>query len=90
MAADVVHGYERHSQAVGQALGEVHAHEQRADKPRRICNGHGVYVRAGEAGDRERAVGELVDHLDVAAGGYFRHDAAVHGVQVGLGKHLVG
>src|SRR5699024_7849823 len=90
VATYVVDWYQRHTESEGEALGKVHTHEQRADKARRVCNGHGVYVRAGEPGYGQGAVCELVYHLYVAAGGYLRHHPAVYGVEVGLGEHLVG
>ena len=90
VAADVVDGYERHAEPEGEALRKVDADEQRADEPGRERDGDGVYVGAGQPRDGERAVRELVDDLDVAAGGNLGHDAAVHGVEVGLGEDLVG
>ena len=90
MPADVVNGYERHPEAEGQALGEVHADKQRAYQPGRVCDRDGVYVRAREARHGESAVGELVYDLDVAARGNLGHDAAVDRVEVGLGENLVG
>ena len=90
MAAHVVHRDERHAERERGGLGKVHADEQRADEPRRAGDGHGVNVAAGQAGHRQRAVGQLGDDLHVRTRGDLGHDAAVNGVQVGLGKNLIG
>ena len=87
--ADVVHGHQRHVHRQGGGLGEVHAHQQRADQPRRIGHGHGADVPARDAGGGERPLRQVADDLRVAAGGDLRHHAAVDGVQVGLGEYLV-
>ena len=56
MAADMVHGYERHAQGHGRSLGEVHAHQQRTDEARRVGDGDGVYIFPLQARDLERAL----------------------------------
>ena len=90
MAAHMVHRDERHPECERGGLGKVHTDEQRADEPRRAGDGHGVNVAAGQAGHRQRAVGQLGDDLHVRTRGDLGHDAAVNGVQIGLGKDLIG
>ena len=88
--ADVVHRHERHVQRQRRGLCEIHAHEQRADEPRRVSHRHGTYIPARNARRVQRALGKVAYHFRVAARGYLRHHAAVYGVQVRLGKNLVG
>ena len=90
VAAHMVHRDERHAERERGGLGKVHADEQRADEPRRAGDGHGVDVTAGQTGHCQRAVGQLGDDLHVRARGDLGYDAAVNGVQVSLGKDLIG
>ena len=90
MAADVVHGDERHIQRVGRGFGKVQPHEHRADETRRIGRGHSVNVLFTDARFLERLIGQRGDGLDVLARRDLRHDAAVERVQVGLRRDGVG
>ena len=90
VAADVVHRDERDAERRRGALGKVHAHEHRADEPRRVRHRHGVELGFFYARRRDRAVRQPRDDLHMAARSDLRHDAAVYGVQVGLREYLVG
>ena len=86
VAGDMVDGHERLALRIGQALGDLHPHEERAHEP-------------GALGDRDRVeVGQLQlrfgeglpddgnDVLDVMARGQLGHHPAVGGVEGGLGR----
>ena len=90
MTADMVHRDERHIERKRDGLGEVHADEHRADEARGVGHGDGVNVLPRYPRRADRLLGEDGDGLDMAAGGDLRHDAAVDGVQIRLGKNLVG
>ena len=90
VAADMVYRDERDTECRRGALGKVHAHEHRADEPRRVRHRHGVELGFFYARRRDRAVRQPRDDLHMAARGDLRHDAAVYGVQVGLREYLVG
>ena len=86
----MVYRDERDTECRRGALGKVHAHEHRADEPRRVRHRHGVELGFFYARRRDRAVRQPRDDLHMAARGDLRHDAAVYGVQVGLRKDLIG
>ena len=90
VAADMVYRDERDTECRRGALGKVHAHEHRADEPRRVRHRHGVELGFFYARRRDRAVRQPRDDLHMAARSDLRHDAAVYGVQVGLREYLVG
>ena len=90
MTADVVHRDQRHAQSVGGGLGKADAHQYRADKPRRIGDGHRVDVRLRQPRVGERLVRQGGDGLHVLAGGHLRHHAAVQRVHICLGQYGVG
>ena len=73
----MVHRDEGQPGGEGQALGEVHPHQQGPDEPRGVGDGDAVQVGEGLA-----ALGQSLPHhpgdgLAVAAGGNLRHHAAV-------------
>ena len=93
----MVHHDEGDVGAPGRALGEGHAHHERAHAPRRVGDRHGVQVAPAEArspqarrSDVERLVAHAADGLDMLAAGDLGHDAAIDSVQVGLRKDLIG
>ena len=85
-----MHRDKRHAQRERGALGKIHAHQHRADEPRRVGAGHCVDIGADSARLLQRPLRQDGDDLQMAAGRDLRHDAAVHGVQICLGKNLVG
>ena len=89
MPADMVDRDQRHAQRERGSLGEVHAHQHRADEAGSIAHRHGVDVLPSDPRSLERALGQQRDGLDMAARRDLRHDAAVHRVQIGLGKDLI-
>ena len=84
VAPDVVHRNQRFSGGKGQALGEVHPHQQRTDQARRIGDGDGVHVGKTCPRVPQGLLHHAVDALHVAAGGDLRHHAAVNGVHIHL------
>ena len=73
----VVHRHKGLLGRVRKALGEVHAHQHRADEPRRKGDGDAVQVCGGQLCLVQRGLYRGADVLDVAATGNFRHNAAV-------------
>ncbi len=90
VAADVVYRDQGNAKAKNCGLGKINAHQHSANQAGGIADGNSVQLPAGDAGLRQRPVGKLADDLHMAAGGDFRHDTAVNGVEVGLGEDLVG
>ena len=84
VARDVVHGNERLAMDVGEALGRLHAHEQRADEPRPLRHRHCVEGRVLHRRLGHRARDDGADVLDVVAGGELGHHAPEGRVDGGL------
>ena len=60
----MVHRHERQPQRERRRLGKIHAHQHRADEPRRIRHRHRVQISAREVRLDERLVRQRVDRLD--------------------------
>jgi hypothetical protein len=71
------------------ALGHLHADEERAHQSRPLRHRHRVELREGHPGVGHRLLDHGADVLEVMARGHLRHHAAVEGVQCGLGRHDV-
>ena len=84
MPADMVHRHERQTQGQRRRLGKIHAHEHRADEPRRIRDRHSVQLGTRELRRFKRVVSQCADRLDVLARRDLRHHAAIQPVQ----RHL--
>ena len=96
VSLQMVHDDEGDVGAPGRALGEGHAHHERAHEPRRVGDRHGVQVAPAEArspqarrSDVERLVAHAADGLDMLAAGDLGHDAAEARVEIHLGRHHV-
>ena len=90
MAPDMVHRDEGDSQGQGTGLGEVHPHQHRADESGGIGHGHGIDLLPADARRFNGLLGQDGDGLHMAAGGDLRHNAAVDGMELSLGKDLIG
>ena len=74
---DVVHAHERQPLGKRVCLGERQPDQQRADEPRPVRDRNAVKPLAiGHARVGQGAVDDMADHLDMAARGDLRHDAA--------------
>ena len=76
----MVHRYQRLARRVGQTLGKVHAHQHRADEPRRKGDGYGIHIVDGPACVQQGFFDRSADKFAVAAAGNLRHNAAVQGL----------
>ena len=92
----MVHHDEGDVGAPGRALGEGHAHHERAHESRCIGDSHRVQIAPAETrapqarrGNVQRLVADAADGLDVLAAGNFGNDAAEAGVEIHLGRHHV-
>lgn len=85
MRLDVVYLVERLIVNDGESAGGESADEQRADQARRVGDGDGVDIVPGAISVRQGFFDDRVNDLQMAAGGDFRDDAAVFGVDVDLG-----
>lgn len=77
--AQMVHRHQGLSCRKGKALGKIHAHKHRADKPGRKGDGNGVQLLCGKARLRKRLLRHLRDVLNMAARSDFGHHAAIPG-----------
>ena len=85
MRLDMVYLVERLIMNDGEGAGGERADEQRADQAGRVGDGDGVDIVPGAISVRQSFFDDRVDNFQVAAGGNFRDDAAVFGVDVNLG-----
>ena len=98
MAFQVVHADERYVRRPRRALRERHAHNKRADKPRRICDGHRGKIAPAKRfhpevfrRDLEAFVTYAADGLDVLAACDLGDDATEARVEVDLAcNHVRG
>ncbi len=67
VAGHVVHGDEGEAVHEGDALGRLHAHEERAHEPRPLGHRHGLEIREAHRGLVERGLDHRADVLDVVA-----------------------
>ena len=86
----MVHRHQGQARGQGQPLGEVHPHQQRADEPRGVGDGDGVHLGELFAAPLQGLLHHGHNGLAVAAGGDFRHHAAVDFVLLHLGGHHRG
>ena len=96
VAFQVVYADERHVRRPRRALRKRHAHHERADEPRRICDGHRGKIAPAKRfhpevfrRDLEAFVAHAADGLDVLAACDFGNDAAEARVEVDLACHHV-
>ena len=68
----------------GESAGGKGADEKTSDETRSMSDGNGVNIVNGEIGVIERFFNDGIDGFDVAAGGNFRDDAAIFGMDVDL------
>ena len=85
MRLDVVYLVKRFVVNDGEGAGGESTDEQRADQAGRVGDGDGVDVVPGAISVRQGFFDDRVNNLQMAAGGDFRDDAAVFGVDVDLG-----
>ena len=76
----MVHRHQRLTRRVGQTLGKVHAHQNRADQSRRKGDSYGVHIVDGLACVQQSFFDRSADKFAVAAAGDLRHNAAVQGL----------
>ena len=92
----MVHHDEGDVGAPGRALGEGHAHHERAHESRCIGDSRRVQIAPAETrapqarrGNVQRLVADAADGLDVLAAGNFGNDAAEARVEIHLGRHHI-
>ena len=85
MRLDMVYLVERLIANDSEGAGGEGADEQRADQAGRVGDGDGVDVVPGAISVRQGFFDDRVNDLQMAAGGDFRDDAAVFGMDVDLG-----
>ena len=90
MRLDMVYLVKRLIVNDGEGAGGESADKQRADQSRRVGDGDGVDIVPGAISVRQGFFDDRVDNFQVAAGGDFRDDAAVFGVDVNLGIDHIG
>ena len=90
MPLDMMHRHQRQSGRKRQRLGAADADQQRADQPRPIGHGNGVYLRQGQIRLLQRARHHRVHRLHMLARGNLRHDPAVKRVRFHLRGHHIG
>ena len=96
VAFQVVYADERHVRRPRRALRKRHAHHERADEPRRICDGHRGKIAPAKRfhpevfrRDLEAFVAHAADGLDVLAACDFGNDAAEARMEVDLACHHI-
>jgi hypothetical protein len=90
MPVEVVHRHERQLTGGGKCLGRREAHQQSADQPRPVRNGHRVDVVETSARAFEGVGRDGIHQLEVVARGDLRHNPAIAGVQQPLRRDHVG
>ena len=89
VSPQMVHRHQRFACRVGQTLGKIHAHQHRANKPRRKGDSHGVHVLHGLTGIQQGFFDRGTDKFAVAAAGNLRHNAAVQRLLLDAGGNDV-
>ena len=85
MRLDVVYLVKRFVVNDGEGAGGEGADEQRADQAGCVGDSDSVDIIPGAAGIRQSFFNDRVNNFQVAAGGDFRDNAAVFGMDVNLG-----
>ncbi len=89
MGFQMVHRDERLAGGQRDRLRRGEPDDDTADQPRPGRGGDAVEIAQGDAGFRQRALDDAVQHLDMGAGGDFRHHAAIGRMVVDLREHHI-